>query len=446
MHKQDIQTLLKQIERLLSNELTDELRSLSHKMHPSQIADLLEAMPSGHMRLWSVLNASQQGHALIQIESDEMRRNLIEHTEADKLLAALTQLSPDEQADLFADIPDSQAQRLLSALEKQNQEHVKQILVYDKDTGGGIMHPDTITVRDNISLTEVMQFLRTLENMPPRLDRLFVVDECNRYKGFLRILALFRNPTHMLVKDAMEVSAVIIHHNMSVGEVARLFDDLEVLRAPVVDDDGTLLGHIVADDVIDVMRREARTMEHSAALLPQNESLFSPVVSSIKRRGTWLSINLLTAFLASFVISMFDNTLEKIIALAILLPIIPSMGGIAGGQTLTLVVRGIATGQFGQSNFRQLLKKEVIVGLSSGVLWAAAIGMLAGVWFSSVGIGLIIAGAVIVNLSCATAAGVVIPYSMKRIGIDPALSGGVLLTTVTDIVGSVVFLSLGTLF
>lgn len=446
MSRQDIQTLLREVEDLMLGDRDAELRELIGRMHPSQIADLLEAMPAHHIDLWALLGGTHQGKVLMHIESDDMRRDLIRHIDADELLAALNKLSPDEQADLIGDVPELQAHRALSALEKQNQELLKQVLVYDKDTAGGIMHPDTITVRDNITLGEAAEELRKLKSVPPRLDRLFVVDECSRYKGILRIFELVRNPTDTPVATVMEDAAATIHHHMSVGEVARLFDDFEILRAPVVDDDDTLLGHIVADDVIDVMRREARTIENSAARLPRNESLFSPVIASTKRRGVWLGVNLLAAFLASFMLNLFEGTLEKIIALAILLPVVMSMGGIAGSQTLTLVVRGVATGQFGQSNFKRLLTKEIFVGLLSGVLWAACIGVLAGLWFTSVGIGLIIAGAVIVNLSCATAAGAIIPYTMKRAGIDPALSGGVLLTTLTDIIGIVVFLGLGTIF
>lgn len=442
---QNTQLLLKKVEHLVQNAHTSALRDLARELHPSQVADLIEAMPANRTELWHMLNPVQQGQALLQIESVELRHDLILQTDTDKLRAALTELTLDEQADFLEDMPHQRSQPLLAALEKQDQESVKQALTYDKDTAGGIMHIDTITVRDNLRLSEVVKFLHSIDDLPPRLDRLFVVDECNRYKGVLRVLALFRNSDDTLVEDAMDYSETV-RYNLPVSEVVRLFDDWEVLRAPVVDDDGTLLGHIVADDVIDAMRREARATENSAALLPQDESLFSPIASSTKRRGIWLGLNLVTAFLASLVISLFDTTLEKVIALAILLPIVASMGGIAGGQTLTLVVRSIATGQFGQSNFTQLLKKETILGLISGILWGANIGIIAGLWFSSVGIGLIIAGAIIVNLSCAAAAGVVIPYFMKRIGVDPALSGGVLLTTITDIVGIVVFLGLGMLF
>ena len=446
MQQQDLQSLLKRVEHLLENELSSELRELAGGLHPSQIANLLEALPSRHTDFWNLLDAEKQGHVLLHIESTDIRRELIAQTDTDKLAQALGDLPPDEQADLFEDIPKAQAQRLLSALGKPDQELVEQILIYNKDTAGGIMHPDTITVRDNITIGDALKFLRELEDLPLRLDRLFVVDECNRYKGILRVLALLKNTPDTPVKNVMEESTATIHHNTPVDEVALLFDNLEILRAPVIDDDGTLLGHIVADDVIDIMGRRARTLKDGAALLPENESLFSPIFSSLKRRGVWLSVNLLTALLASFMISLFENTLEKIIALAILLPIVASMGGIAGSQTLTLVVRGIATGKFGHSNFSQLLTKEIAVGLSGGLVWAIAIGALTGIWFSSVGIGLIISGAVVINLSCATAAGVIIPYYLHRTGIDPAISSGVLLTTVTDIVGIIVFLGLGTLF
>ena len=444
--KRDTQSLLKKIDELMLAGKDSELRSLIEDIHPSQVADLLEAMPSNHTEVWRLLDGERLGKVLMQIESDVMRRDLIHATDADKLPAALSRLSPDEQADLLADIPELQAQQTLSSLEKPDLDLLNQVLVYDKDTAGGIMHPDTITVRDNGTLKEVAEQLCSLEDVPSRLDRLFVVDECNRFKSVLRILEIVRNPPDTPIKDVTEDAPAVVNHHMPVHEVARIFDDYEILRAPVVDDDDTLLGHIVADDIIDVIRREARTSENSAALLPSQESLFSPVISSTKRRGIWLGINLVTAFLAAFVIGIFENTLEKVIALAILLPIVMSMGGVAGGQTLTLVVRGLATGQFGQSNFNKLLSKEVLIGLLGGAVWAVNIGILAGLWFDSVGIALIIAGAVVVNLACATAAGVMIPYMMKRVGVDPALSGGVLLTTVTDIVGVGVFLGLGALF
>lgn len=445
--KHNLQSLIKNIELATENNRPDEIRRLTSDLHASTVADLLEATPMAEReQLWQSLDAERQGEILLDITSGDLRRDLLRHTGPDDLLAAINRLSYDEQADLINDLPEERVARLLATMDESDRSQLQQALLYDKDTAGGIMHVDTITVRGDSTLKDARQILRSSDKVTPRLDRLFVVDEHGRYLGILRILSLLQTSSDTLVKDAMETDTPTIHHKMPAGEVARLFDDRELLRAPVVDDTDTLLGHIVVDNVIDVMRREAISIENNAALLPEDESLFSPVFLSTKKRGIWLAFNLITAFMASYIINLFATTLQAVITLAVLLPIVMSMGGVSGSQTLTLVVRGIATGQIGGSNSGQLLLKELSIGALSGILWAAAIGTLAVVWFEDIGIGLIIAGSIVATLCCASVTGVSIPFIMKKIGIDPALSGGVLLTTVTDVVGIFVFLGSATWF
>jgi len=308
------------------------------------------------------------------------------------------------------------------------------------------MNTDHITVRRNVSLRTVLRYLRALGELPDYTDKFMVVDRRERYLGILRLRRLVTGRPELSVSEAMESDFQPIPASVADEEVARRFSDQDLISAPVVDDEGRLVGRITVDDVVDVIREESEQTLMNLAGMDEDEDMFAPVLVSSRRRALWLGINLVTALLASWVIGLFEDTIQRVVALAVLMPIVASMGGIAGSQTLTLAIRGIALGQLSQQNARWLVLKELAVGAINGVLWAVVVGGVAWLWFASTTIGLLIATALIINLVCAALSGALLPLSLERLGIDPALAGSVLLTTVTDVVGFMAFLGLATLF
>ena len=309
------------------------------------------------------------------------------------------------------------------------------------------MNTDTVTVRPEVTLDVVLRYLRRLgDGVPEDTDKLFVVNRDDGYLGILMLSQLVTRNPEDTVAEAMSLAMQPIRAEMLTSEVARRFEAHDMLSAPVVDHDGRLLGRITVDDVIDVIREEGEHQFMGRAGLSEDEDMFAPVLASARRRALWLGINLATAFLASWVIGQFEETLTKVVALAVLMPIVASMGGIAGSQTLTLAIRGIALGQLSSKNARALMFKELAVGTLNSLIWAVVVAVIAGVWFHSAAIAILIAAAITINLVFAAITGSVLPLLLERIGIDPALAGSVLLTTVTDVVGFLSFLGLATLF
>jgi len=331
-------------------------------------------------------------------------------------------------------------------MNSQRRRRIEAILAYEEDTAGGLMNTDVVTVRSDITLEVVLRYLRKYGELPENTDSLYVVDHQDKYLGTLRLSQVVSRSRSLTVREAMSHQVDPIPANMSDHDVAHRFEKHDLISAPVVDKDNHLLGRITIDDVVDVIRDEAEHSLLSMAGLSEDEDTFAPVKKSIHRRSVWLGINLLTAFLAAWVIGLFDTTIEKLVALAVLMPIVASMGGIAGSQTLTLVIRSMALDQLNDKNQRWLLRKEFLVGMANGVIWAIAIAFVTYLWFGNFLLGIMIGAAIIVNMTAAAVAGVMIPLGLKRIGIDPALSGSVLLTTVTDVVGFMAFLGFATLF
>ena len=322
---------------------------------------------------------------------------------------------------------------------------LEQVLAYPEDSAGGLMNLDTITVRGNVTLDVVLRFLRLRGNMPRHTDRLWVTDRYGHYQGELPLRALLTNSTDTLVSDITKRTIEPFGVLTSETEVARMFEDFDLVSAPVVDDNNVLLGRVTIDDVVDVIREEAEQSVMSMAGLKQEDDIFAPIIRSTRKRALWLGFNLMTALLASWVIAQFETTLERVVTLAVLMSVVPSMGGIAGSQTLTLVIRGQALNQISKNNLRDLLTREVAIGLLNGILWAVIVAALVWLWFGDEQIGLIIGVALIANMVTAAYAGAMLPIVMRRMGVDPALAGGVALTTVTDVVGLTVFLGLATL-
>ena len=412
--------------------------------HPAEIGHLLESLPqSQRMFIWNMIDHDDDGEILLNV-GDEVRSGLIETMDKQQLLSATEGLDVDDLADLLADLPQAVMQSALQNMDSNDRRRLESVLSFDEDSAGGLMNTDTITVRKDVTLDVVLRYLRIRQNIPEHTDRLFVVDRYEHYIGTLPLSEVLTNDPTFLVRDVMDSELEAIPVTATDNEVALTFENLDLVSAPVVDEQNRLLGRITIDDVVDVIREEGEHSMMSMAGLTEDEDLFAPVTKSTRRRALWLGINLGTAFLAAWVISLFQSTLEQIIVLAVLIPVVASMGGIAGSQTLTLVIRGLALNQIGKSNSKILLLKEFAIGILNGLFWAIVVALIAVLWFDDIQLGYIIGLAMIANLICAGLAGVLIPIVLRRIGIDPALAGGVMLTTITDVVGIFAFLGLAT--
>ena len=437
-----LELLTQALDRGAAGSISQMLASL----HAGEIGDLLESFPQGPREiLWELVEPHDRGEVLLEV-NDEVRAGLIGMMENEQLVAAAEGLDTDDLADLITHLPRAVTREVLRSMDKQNRDRLEVVLHYPEDTAGGLMNVDTVTVRANVTLDVVLRYLRLHPDVPETTDTLFVVNRDDIYQGILRLSTLLTNDPEMFVAEVMDSEVQAIPCDMADHEVARLFEDRDLLSAPVVDTEGRLLGRITIDDVVDVIREDAEHSLLSMAGLDEEDDTFAPVITSARRRAVWLGINLFTAFLASWVIGLFQATLQQVVALAVLMPIVASMGGIAGSQTLIIVIRGMALGQVGSSNARWLMIKELAVTAVNGFVWALVVALLATLWFNDIDIGLIIAVALIINLVCAAIAGFSIPFALKRMNIDPAHAGTVILTTITDVVGFMVFLGLGTIF
>ena len=430
----------------LDSGAASRISNLLSNLHSAEIADLLESFPHGPREiLWGLVQPNDHGETLVHL-NDEVRAGLIEEMNTDDLVAATEGLDADDLADLIKDLPGAVIQEILRSMDKQNRERLVAVLHYPEDSAGGLMNVDTVTVRADVSLDVVLRYLRLHIDIPDNTDNLIVVDRNDYYKGILPLSRLLTNDPDLMVALIMDRDALTIPASMSDTEVARLFENHDLLSAPVVSEEGKLLGRITIDDVVDVIREDADQSLMRLAGLDEEDDTFAPVVKSARRRAVWLGINLFTALLASWVIGLFQGTLEQVVALAVLMPIVASMGGIAGSQTLIIVIRGMALGQIGNTNARWLMYKELAVSALNGIGWALVVAVIAGAWFQDQTIGIIIGAALVINLIFAAVAGLSIPFILKTMHVEPAHAGTVLLTTVTDIVGFVVFLGLGTIF
>ncbi len=417
---------------------------LFKKLHPARIAGILESLPAGERAAaWDMVEHERMGKVLRHLH-EGVRRRLASEMELEDLVAAARAMEPDDLVDLIQDLPDELGREILRTLTRRERARVESMLSYEEDSAGGLMNLDHIAVRADIKVGTLLRYLRLLEDLPPNTDKFFIVDRANLYQGILRVRRVLTARPETPIAELMESDFEPVAATQPSGEVARRFQDQDLISAPVVDDERRLLGRITVDDVVDVIREQAEHSMMGMAGLDEETDMFAPIIASGRRRAVWLGINLITAFLAAWVIGLFEGTLQQVVALAVLMPIVASMGGIAGSQTLTLVIRGLATGQLGSGNTRILLLKELGIGLLNGLLWALVVAALAIMWFGNWMIGGIIAAAILLNLLSAAVSGVVIPVVMRKVGIDPALAGSVVLTTVTDVVGFLAFLGLAT--
>lgn len=415
-------------------------------MHPAEIALLLESLPAAQREIvWELVDPEVEGEVLVEL-NENVRQALIEGMDAEDLVAAAEGMEVDDLADLIGDLPEAVTRQLLRSMDQQDRDRLHTVLSYADDSAGGLMNTDTVSVRGDVTLEVVLRYLRMRGELPDRTDSLFVVDRRGKYLGSVPLARLLTEDAERTIGQIIEAEAPRIDPTMAAHEVAELFQDRDLVSAAVVGPDGELLGRITVDDVVDVIREEAEHSVMSMAGLADEEDIFAGVVKSTRRRWLWLSVNFVTAFLAAFVVSKFEGTIEKVAALAALMPVVASMGGIAGTQTVTLIIRGLALGQVQWSNARWLLFKEIAVGGLNGLFAAAVVGTVTALWFGTWKIAAIIAAAMLVNLLAAGTVGVIIPLALRRMRIDPALSAGVILTTFTDCIGFATLLGLGAIF
>jgi magnesium transporter len=430
---------------LESGALSQVQRILNQTLKPFDVAHLIESStPSVRELLWELLDAENAGEVL-QYLSEDVQTTFLTRMSAEEMANALSDLDTDDIADLLQHLPDQVIQEVLTSMDSQDRERIESILAYPEDSAGGLMNNDTITVRPDITLDVVFRFLRRHQKLPDMMDNLLVVNRRDEFVGILPINRLLSSDSNATVREIMITEVVAINAELHETEVAKLFERHDLVSAPVINSQGKLLGRITIDDVVDVIRDQADHNLLSRAGLDEEEDTFSPIFRSARRRAIWLGINLLTAFVAAGVMGLFEATLQQQVALAILSPVVASMGGIAGTQTLTLAIRGLAMGHISKSNVPWFLNREFFVGLLNGLLWATVIAFVTLLWFKDWRISGVIGAAIVINLSIAVIAGGTLPLLLKRFGIDPALAGGVILTTITDVVGFFAFLGLATL-
>ncbi len=423
-----------------------DIRNLIHSLYPAETAHILESLESEQRaKIWAVIPPNVMGEILVRVNA-EVGAGLLKLTDRKDLIKAAENLESDDMVDLLHVLPEPLLSQVMESIGVHQRNRLESALAYDDHSAGGLMSLDVLTIRADVTLDVVLRYLRQRGNMPAATDSLIVVDRSDNFKGVLSLSALLTHDGHTKVSAVMDANATSIPYQMPAHDVAILFEQRDMLSAPVVTENGRLMGRITIDDVVGIIREEADHSIMSMAGLDEEQDMFAPVMTSAKRRAVWLGINLFTAFLASWVIGLFEATLAEIVALAVLMPIVASMGGIAGSQTLTLVVRGLALRQVSGANAGRLLIKEMMVGSVNGLLWAFVVSLIGGVWFQSVSLGLLLGAAMIINLVCAALAGASIPVILDKVGIDPALAGGVLLTTVTDVIGFMAFLGLATIF
>lgn len=438
--------LLAQTIEILESGSQVEIRNFVHSLYPAETANILEALAvEQREKIWKVIPPSVMGEILVRVHT-EVGQGLLKITDRTDLIKATENLESDDMVDLLHVLPEPLLSEVMDSMGVHERNRLESAMSYDDHTAGGLMSLDVLTIRSDVTLEVVMRYLHKRGGMPASTDSLIVVDRSDHLLGVLPLSDLLTNGPQTRVRDAMDSTVRGISYLMPAHDVAMLFEQRQMLSAPVIAENGRLMGRITIDDVVGIIREEADHSIMSMAGLDEEQDMFAPVMTSAKRRAVWLGVNLVTAFLASWVIGLFEATLQEIVALAVLMPIVASMGGIAGSQTLTLVVRGLALRQVSHANASKLLVKEFSVGVVNGVLWAFVVAIIASIWFQSTDLGLLLGAAMVINLVCAALAGASIPIILDKMGIDPALAGGVLLTTVTDCIGFMAFLGLATVF
>ena len=422
-----------------------DVAGILSEMPPGDVAYLLSSSPPDYRALLLGLLESEQEALVVNELPDELRSAILIDRAPEALAGIVEKLDDDDVADILHELPEDVTGQVLAIMDEQYRQRLQTVLSFPDDCAGGLMSTDTITIRADLTLDVVLRYLRRHVEIPQNTDNLIVVNRSDKLVGLLPIRTLLVSDPAVSVREMMITDQEAIAAHMPATEVARRFERNDWISAPVVDEMGKLLGRITIDDVVDVIMEEADHSLTSLAGLAE-EDTFATVWQSAPRRAVWLAINLATALLASSVISLFQGTIEKVVALAVLMPVVASMGGIAGTQSLTTLIRAMAMGQINDRNQLWLIGRESLIGLINGILWAAVVAITASLWFDDFTLGLIIGCAMLINLVTAGLSGAGLPLLLQRLSIDPALAGGVLVTTVTDIVGFLTFLGLATWF
>lgn len=432
-------------EALENGSLSQASHLLGSDLEAADIAHLLESSPPKQRQLiWQLVDDELEGEVLQHL-SDEIRSDFLSDMNAQDLADIAEDFEIDDLADLLQQLPETVIHEVLETMDNQDRHRLEEVLSYPEDSAGGLMDTEVITVRPDITVDVALRYLRQHRSLPAMTDSLIVVNRRDDYIGILPLTTLLVSSLQATVRELMETQVEPILVSAPDAEVAQRFTRQDLVSAPVIDHQGRLVGRITIDDVVDVIQEDADHDILSMAGLDEEEDMFAPILKTARGRAIWLGINLITAFVASGVIGLFEDTIEQVVALAVLMPIVASMGGIAGSQALTLVIRGMATGKIGDSNFKWLINREFLVGALNGLLWALVVALAAVAWFQEWLIGGLIASAMVINLSVAGLAGTMLPLILKRLNIDPALAGGVILTTITDVTGFMAFLGLATI-
>ena len=440
------ENLIAQLDNGIDSATLNQLKHTLNNLAPPDIAHQLEITPPKHRHiLWGLVSHEISGE-VIQDLSDEMQLDFLNKMDGAEVALLTEGLDVDDVVDILQQLPENVIPEVLQAMSLQDRQRVETVLTFAEDTAGGLMDTNVITVRPEITVDVVLRYLRRFDEIPDTTDNLFVVSRKDTFLGNLPIGKLLTSSPSTTVREVMNTEVKAINVNLLDSEVATRFQRYDLISAPVVDEKNRLLGRITIDDVVDVIVEDADHSLLAMAGLSDTEDTFSSVVKTAPRRAIWLGVNLVTAIVASTAISVFEATLDKIVALAILMPIVASMGGVAGSQTLTVVIRGMALGQIERSNISWLLSKEFAVGVFNGMLYALVVGCIVSVWFDDGKMALIIGLAMAINLMAAAVAGTVLPVILRSLKVDPALAGSVILTTITDIVGFVSFLGLAAAF
>ena len=438
--------LLSQLGNAIDSVTLNQVRHTLNNLSPPDVAHQLETAPPKYRRiLWELVDPEISGEVIHEL-SDEIKLEFLDEMDSVEVASLTEGLDVDDIVDILQQLPDRVIPEVLQAMSIQDRQRVESVLTYDEDTAGGLMDTEVITVRPDITVDVVLRYLRRFEEIPEITDNLFVVNRDDTFVGNLPLSMLLTSSPTTRVREVMNTEVSGIHVQLTDSEVAQLFQRHDLVSAPVVDDDNRLLGRITIDDVVDVIVEDADHSLLAMAGLSDTEDTFSSIGKTVPRRAVWLGVNLLTAILASTAISLFENALDKVVALAILMPIVASMGGVAGSQTLTVVIRGMALGQIERGNLNWLLSKEFAVGALNGLLYALIVGCVVSLWFQDATMALIIGLAMAINLMAAALSGTLLPVLLKFLKIDPALAGTVILTTITDVVGFISFLGLATVF
>jgi magnesium transporter len=434
------------VESLVHKQNLAELHKKLDELHPADVAYILEALPlETRLVVWDLVKAERDGDILLEV-SDAVRESLIASMDSDELVAAAENLDTDEIADLVPDLPHDVVQDILESLDAQNRAWLQSALSYPEDTVGGLMDFEMVAIREDISLEVVLRYLRRRGELPSHTDKLFVIDRQDKLIGVLPLKRLLVHDPEASVAAVMVDDPVAFHPDDEAADAAQAFERYNLVSAPVVDAQNKLMGRLTVDAVVDFIREESESEALNLAGLREEEDLFATVWKSVQNRWTWLAINLVTAFIASRVIGQFEGTIEKLVALAALMPIVAGIGGNSGNQTITMIVRALALGQLHISNARKLIFKEIRVSLLNGLIWGSVVGIMAYMLYHSIALGIVMTSAMILNLLLAAIMGVVIPLLMHKLGRDPAVGSSVLITAITDSGGFFIFLGLATVF